>query len=124
MLAGLIFPRTVAPLYRYASRTFSTVRLVTNYTRYVDEFVRWGCSQILVLIVPTLPFLVLAGTGSLPKRSARRSHFRPCMEKTPDASMHLITADGQGITLVNIGVGPSMLKPSAIIWQCYARMSG
>ncbi len=124
MRAASIFPCAVAPLYRYASWTFSAVRLVTNYTRYVDEFVRWGCSQILDLIVPTLPFLVLAGTGSPPKRSARRSHFRPCMEKTPDASMHLITADGQGITLVNIGVGPSMQKPSAIIWRCYARMSG
>ncbi len=46
------------------------------------------------------------------------------MEKTSDASMAFNYADGQGITLVNIGVGPSNAKTSAIIWQCYARMSG
>lgn len=80
---GIYHPTEFSPLSHFDARRvdFSLARLrhytgtpvehfqpfvlFTNYTRYVDEFVRWGCSQILD---PDSPYIAL-------------------MEKTPDASM-------------------------------------
>ena len=39
---------------------FQPFVLFTNYTRYVDEFVRWGCSQILD---PDSPYIALSCAG-------------------------------------------------------------
>lgn len=83
--------------------------LFTNYHRYVDEFVTWACSQI-----GTGRYTALSGAGGLyteqpgsdPSKlvadSAWRRHQMP--------AYHLIADDGSGITLVNIGVGPSNAK--------------
>ncbi|AHE54291.1 AMP nucleosidase [Sphingomonas sanxanigenens] len=85
--------------------------LFTNYHRYVDEFVRWACDQ---LQDPDTPYTALSGAGGLmvtadtsdPERvvadSAWRRHQMP--------AYHLIAPDRTGITLVNIGVGPSNAK--------------
>ena len=54
---------------------FQPFVLFTNYTRYVDEFVRWGCSQILTrraLISPS-PAPVGSGSPPKPKRLSRLS---------------------------------------------------
>ncbi|KQU55620.1 AMP nucleosidase [Sphingomonas sp. Leaf339] len=83
--------------------------LFTNYHRYVDEFVRWGASQL----APDSRFTALSGAGGivierpedvdkLVTDSAWRRHQMP--------AYHLMAADGTGITLVNIGVGPSNAK--------------
>jgi len=84
--------------------------LFTNYHRYVDEFVRWGCAQLK----SGGRFEALSGAGGLlvtpdtadPERAvadgAWRRHQMP--------AYHLIAPGGQGITLVNIGVGPSNAK--------------
>lgn len=83
--------------------------LFTNYHRYVDEFVRWGASQLS----PDSRFTALSGAGGivierpedvdkLVTDSAWRRHQMP--------AYHLMAADGTGITLVNIGVGPSNAK--------------
>jgi AMP nucleosidase len=85
--------------------------LFTNYHRYVDEFVRWGCEQlgkegspytglsapgnILVTAETPEPELVIAN-------GPWRRHQMP--------AYHLMAPGGQGITLVNIGVGPSNAK--------------
>lgn len=83
--------------------------LFTNYHRYVDEFVGWACSQI-----GKGRYTALSGAGGLytdqpdsdPSRlvadSAWRRHQMP--------AYHLIAPDFGGITLVNIGVGPSNAK--------------
>ncbi len=83
--------------------------LFTNYHRYVDEFVSWACSQI-----GKGYYTALSGAGGLytqqpasdPSQlvadSAWRRHQMP--------AYHLIAPDGGGITLVNIGVGPSNAK--------------
>ncbi len=83
--------------------------LFTNYHRYVDEFVHWACGQ-----VGKGRFTALSGAGGLyteevgddPARlvadSAWRRHQMP--------AYHLIAPDRSGITLVNIGVGPSNAK--------------
>jgi AMP nucleosidase len=83
--------------------------LFTNYHRYVDEFVRWGASQL----GEGSRFTALSGAGGIvierPEDvdkivtdSAWRRHQMP--------AYHLVAKDGTGITLVNIGVGPSNAK--------------
>ncbi|MFN3856944.1 MAG: AMP nucleosidase [Caulobacter sp.] len=83
--------------------------LFTNYHRYVDEFVRWGCTQLRegryealscsggVYVTAETPDPELAVAGGNWRR-----HQMP--------AYHLIAPGGQGITLVNIGVGPSNAK--------------
>jgi AMP nucleosidase len=85
--------------------------LFTNYHRYVDEFVRWGCAELLR---PGTRYTALSGAGGVrvttetanPEGmiadSAWRRHQMP--------AYHLIAPNGSGITLVNIGVGPSNAK--------------
>ncbi len=88
--------------------------LFTNYHRYVDEFVRWAASQL----GPDANgnpsrFTGLSGAGGIMihagddadkivSDSAWRRHQMP--------AYHLMAEDGTGITLVNIGVGPSNAK--------------
>ncbi|EOS93785.1 AMP nucleosidase [Erwinia tracheiphila] len=90
---------------------FQSYVLFTNYTRYVDEFVRWGCEQIAD---PHSPYEALSCAGSIyvnadtpnPQETisglAWKNHQMP--------AWHLIAKDVQGITLINIGVGPSNAK--------------
>lgn len=84
--------------------------LFTNYHRYVDEFVRWACAQ---LAEEGSRYTGLSGAGGLMieaggdpnlviSDSAWRRHQMP--------AYHLIAPDRTGITLVNIGVGPSNAK--------------
>ncbi|WP_375402348.1 AMP nucleosidase [uncultured Sphingomonas sp.] len=83
--------------------------LFTNYHRYVDEFVRWAGSQL----GPDSRYTLLSGAGGveiteaadvdrLVTDSAWRRHQMP--------AYHLVAPDRTGITLVNIGVGPSNAK--------------
>ncbi|MGQ5700924.1 AMP nucleosidase [Sandaracinobacteroides sp. A072] len=85
--------------------------LFTNYHRYVDEFMRWACAELrkpgsrytglscpggMLLDAATATAEAAQGDGSW------RRHQMP--------AWHLMADDGQGITLVNIGVGPSNAK--------------
>src|SRR3954462_11905358 len=84
--------------------------LFTNYHRYVDEFVRWACTQL----GEGSRFTGVSGAGGVMIRagddveavladsSAWRRHQMP--------AYHLMADDRTGITLVNIGVGPSNAK--------------
>ncbi|MBB5715324.1 AMP nucleosidase [Sphingomonas aerophila] len=83
--------------------------LFTNYHRYVDEFVRWAVGQL----GEGSRFTAVSGAGGVlmhagddPDRvvtdSAWRRHQMP--------AYHLMAPDRTGITLVNIGVGPSNAK--------------
>ena len=85
--------------------------LFTNYHRYVDEFARWAIGE---LKRADSPYTHLSGAGGVvvdrdtqdPEAaitdSAWRRHQMP--------AWHLCAKDGSGITLVNIGVGPSNAK--------------
>ncbi len=85
--------------------------LFTNYHRYVDEFVAWACAE---LQREGTPYIALSGAGGVyvtretadPAQmiadSAWRKHQMP--------AYHLIARDQTGVTLVNIGVGPSNAK--------------
>ena len=83
--------------------------LFTNYHRYVDEFVRWAVGQL----GEGSRYTAVSGAGGVmmqagddPDRlvtdSAWRRHQMP--------AYHLMAPDRTGITLVNIGVGPSNAK--------------
>jgi len=123
---GIYHPTEFSPLSHFDARRvdFSLARLrhytgtpvehfqpfvlFTNYTRYVDEFVRWGCGQILD---PDSPYIALscAGGNWITAETERQKKPFPTLHGKNTRCQHgyLITADGQGITLVNIGVGPS-----------------
>ncbi len=86
--------------------------LFTNYTRYVDEFVRWAVEE---LKRPDSPYARLSASGAAPVTADTpdgegqvgngnwRKHQMP--------AYHLVGKDGSaGVSLVNIGVGPSNAK--------------
>ena len=84
--------------------------LFTNYHRYVDEFVRWACTQLGEGSAYTM--LSCAGgleiTAADPNPDAAISDSAWRRHQMP--AYHLVAEDGSGITLVNIGVGPSNAK--------------
>jgi AMP nucleosidase len=88
---------------------FQRYILFTNYHRYVDEFVAWGCKQ-----VGKGRFTGLSGAGGLFIESDSDDHEQLVADATwrrhQMPAYHLIAEDGSGITLVNIGVGPSNAK--------------
>ncbi|MES2895033.1 MAG: AMP nucleosidase [Pseudomonadota bacterium] len=84
--------------------------LFTNYHRYVDEFVRWGCSQLKT----GGPYTALSASGQVmvtaetenPEQAIADGPWR--RHQMP--AYHLMAEGRTGITLVNIGVGPSNAK--------------
>ncbi|HEX5379934.1 MAG TPA: AMP nucleosidase [Phenylobacterium sp.] len=84
--------------------------LFTNYHRYVDEFVRWGCEQIRA----GGPYTALSAAGRVlvtadtpnPEQKINDGTWR----KHQMPAYHLMAEGRRGITLVNIGVGPSNAK--------------
>ena len=87
--------------------------LLTNYHRYVDQFVRWGIAQ---LVDPATPFdaLVLPGGGRI-VRGTPEAEIEAILAASPwhrfqMPAYHLTAPGGRGVTLVNIGVGPSNAK--------------
>ena len=85
--------------------------LFTNYIRYVDEFVGWAIRE---LQRPDSPYESLSAAGNVvvtkdtvdPDRLVQEAGWR----KVQMPAYHLIAKDGRGVTLVNIGVGPSNAK--------------
>ncbi|MFN3944407.1 MAG: AMP nucleosidase [Allosphingosinicella sp.] len=85
--------------------------LFTNYVRYVDEFVRWALGE---LKRPDSPYEALSVPGEtftvadLDNAESRIAEGRWRRHQMP--AYHLIAPNGEGISLVNIGVGPSNAK--------------
>lgn len=86
--------------------------LFTNYHRYVDEFIHWAIGQ-LVADSPYVALVAAGGVrierGCVPDNAFERVAAAPWRRHQMPA-YHLLTADDQGVTLVNIGVGPSNAK--------------
>jgi AMP nucleosidase len=84
--------------------------LFTNYNRYVDEFVAWACDQL----GKDNRYTALSAPGHLtitkdtpdPQAAIADSAWR----KHQMPAWHLMASDRSGISLVNIGVGPSNAK--------------
>lgn len=111
---GLRTDFSLARLKHYTGTPVEDVQsyiLFTNYHRYVDEFVRWACAQ---LADPNSAYETLSCAGGVvitrdnpdPELAildtAWRRHQMP--------AYHLTAPGWKGITLVNIGVGPSNAK--------------
>jgi AMP nucleosidase len=85
--------------------------LFTNYIRYVDEFVRWAIDE---LNKPDSPYRGLSAAGGVyvtkdtPDALAQVTEGGWRRHQMP--AYHLIASRGEGISLVNIGVGPSNAK--------------
>lgn len=88
---------------------FQRYVLFTNYHRYVDEFVDWAAQQ-----VGDGHHIALSGAGGLyldaPIENARARLSDTAWRRHQMPAYHLIAPDRSGITLVNIGVGPSNAK--------------
>jgi AMP nucleosidase len=80
--------------------------LFTNYQFYVEEFEAYARAM---LADPANGYTAFVGTGNAVLTDAKGDMQTPL--KLPQMpTYHLKRADGQGITLVNIGVGPSNAK--------------
>ncbi|HEY0324478.1 MAG TPA: AMP nucleosidase [Allosphingosinicella sp.] len=90
---------------------FQRYILFTNYQRYVDHFIRWGVGQVQD---PESRFTALAGAGGLMITSdngdAEAAVADSTFKRFQMPAYHLVAEGGTGITLVNIGVGPSNAK--------------
>jgi AMP nucleosidase len=88
---------------------FQRFVLFTNYHRYVDEFVDWAGAKI-----GSDGYIGLAGAGGLhldePIENARERLSDTAWRRHQMPAYHLIAPNREGITLVNIGVGPSNAK--------------
>ncbi|MDJ0977955.1 MAG: AMP nucleosidase [Erythrobacter sp.] len=109
---GLRTDYSLARLAHYTGTAvgdFQDFILFTNYHRYVDEFVDWGAKQI-----GENGYTALRGAGGLDiserTETARDQLSDTAWRRSQMPSYHLMREDRRGITLVNIGVGPSNAK--------------
>lgn len=83
--------------------------LFTNYQRYVEEFVRWAADE-----VGRGDGAVLSCAGRVRLDASTPNVAEAAMNapwrKFQMPAYHLIRPDGSGVSLVNIGVGPSNAK--------------
>ena len=109
---GLRTDFSLARLAHYtgtAPEHFQRFVLLTNYHRYIDEFVDWAGEQIGQGF-----YTCLSGAGGL-KLDIRTDRARDHLSETTwrrhqMPAYHLMAPDRMGITLVNIGVGPANAK--------------
>nr|WP_070960577.1 AMP nucleosidase [Hyphomonas sp. Mor2] len=89
---------------------FQRYLLFTNYHRYVDAFVDWGLEQLgnggRYQKLSVAGGLVVDGDT----KDARKQISNAPWRRFQMPAYHLTAEDGSGITLVNIGVGPSNAK--------------
>ncbi len=109
---GLRTDFSLARLAHYtgtATEHFQRFVLFTNYHRYVDEFVDWAAQQL-----GQDGYTMLSGAGGLmieqPTENARAILSDTAWRRHQMPAYHLVRPDHSGITLVNIGVGPSNAK--------------
>ena len=111
---GLRTDFSLARLRHYTGTPVEDVQsyvLFTNYNRYVDEFVRWAVEQVRD---PSTPYdrLSCAGgvviTADTPEPEV--AVMDAAWKKHQMPAYHLTAPGHTGITLVNIGVGPSNAK--------------
>ena len=111
---GLRTDFSLARLRHYTGTPVEHVQsyiLFTNYNRYVDEFVRWALAQ---LQDPDSGYDSLSTPGGVvvtrdtadPEAAIAESAWK----KHQMPAYHLTAPGWNGITLVNIGVGPSNAK--------------
>jgi AMP nucleosidase len=93
-------------------RRFQPWIVLTNYHRYVDQFIRWGVSQ-LERDSPYCELHLPGGqvvTRDLSAAEIDQRLLAVLWHRYQMPAYHLTRSDQGGITLVNIGVGPSNAK--------------
>lgn len=86
--------------------------LLTNYQRYVDQFVRWGIAELGRDASPYSSLVLPGGqvlTRDTPPSEAELTAATAPWHKHQMPAYHL-TRPGGGVSIVNIGVGPSNAK--------------
>src|SRR5690606_35634820 len=86
--------------------------LLTNYHRYVDQFIRHGLDMLRDdsrFVRMVLPGNVIIERGT-EEGEAQAIIGSVLWHRFQMPAYHLISEDGHGVTLVNIGVGPSNAK--------------
>jgi AMP nucleosidase len=100
---------------------FQNFVLLTNYQFYIDEFVKLGLAEMQR---PDSPYVAFVQPGNVLALRQGLSHadlqaLQPLWDGEPGTepprlpqmpAYHLVRADRTGITMVNIGVGPSNAK--------------
>jgi AMP nucleosidase len=88
--------------------------LLTNYQRYIDQFARWALGE---LANPDSPYEMLVMPGGACVRRGDDSAAAEALIKAAPwhgfqmPAYHLLRRDGEdGVTIVNIGVGPANAK--------------
>jgi len=87
--------------------------LLTNYHRYIDQFVQWGIEQ---LQSPNAPFDCLVMPDNVVLRKGQSGGEAEALLASSQwhryqmPAYHLTKVGEEGITLINIGVGPSNAK--------------
>ncbi|HWD25884.1 MAG TPA: AMP nucleosidase [Rhizomicrobium sp.] len=88
-----------------APESFQSFVLFTNYQRYIDEFVAYGLAEIDAGRATRF----IEPGNRVTERGKEPS--QPPLAKLPQMpAYHLVQPNGEGITLINIGVGPSNAK--------------
>ncbi len=86
--------------------------LLTNYHRYVDQFIRWGLEQLHA--GAGVEKLVLPGNVTIEARhtpaEAETLLAGVVWHRFQMPAYHVVRGDGHGVSLVNIGVGPANAK--------------
>lgn len=94
-----------------APRHFQNFVLFTNYQFYVDEFIRMGLDMMAEGVEGYSAFVE---PGDLVTPNSRASEEQAGGRRPPRLpqmpAYHLKRPDGNGITMINIGVGPSNAK--------------
>lgn len=92
-------------------RAFQPWILLTNYHRYVDQFIRTGLAEIEAGTAEALvtPGGIRIERAGLDAMAVERVMAAP-WHRYQMPAYHLVRAGGAGVTLVNIGVGPSNAK--------------
>ena len=85
--------------------------LLTNYHRYVDQFLRWGLEQLrsdanAKLVLPG----DVAVDASMSAAEAESRVANIVWHRYQMPAYHVLRGNGQGVSLINIGVGPANAK--------------
>jgi AMP nucleosidase len=114
---GLRVDYSIKRLVHYTGTDWRVIQpwiLFTNYTRYVDEFVRWGVAQIAsggrYVRLHASGGVIIDAQSAQDQGAAIEAIANAPWRKYQMPAYHLEASDGDGITLVNIGVGPSNAK--------------
>jgi AMP nucleosidase len=96
-----------------APEWFQNFVLFTNYQFYIDEFIRFGHAEMARADSPYVAFvepgnLVTRRTGLPAEAADALGKALPRLPQMP--AYHLLRNDRSGISMVNIGVGPSNAK--------------